>query len=146
MFDIVSCHSTDNPQALNSWEQVLSSSSLPKPPPLPRLNHHQKLHWNPANGYHIGVMASMDENERSAKRQKLCSEDGSASVEDQIFFEARLSEALPTDVCLKLVPPICLVPNFCLICDSEQFLSRKRLKYPSASTQCCPLSFSPLRP
>ncbi|PMD31253.1 hypothetical protein L207DRAFT_641000 [Hyaloscypha variabilis F] len=42
-------------------------------------------------------MASMDENERSAKRQKLCSEDGSASVEDQIFFEARLSEALPTD-------------------------------------------------
>jgi len=45
------------------------------------------------------AMASADEMERSAKRQKLSPDDDSASVDDQIFYEAGLLETLPTDVC-----------------------------------------------
>jgi hypothetical protein len=71
--------------------QVLSSPSLPNPPQSPHpphSNHPKDYACTSANQHLVRAMAPMDENERSAKRQKLAS-DESTGLNDEAFFQAR---------------------------------------------------------
>jgi hypothetical protein len=66
---------------------VLHSPSLPKllPPPRTSLPPHHNL--KSANTRSKRVLESMDEIERSAKRQKLASDDKLESGDDEAFFQ-----------------------------------------------------------
>jgi hypothetical protein len=80
----------DNPQPSHIPPQVLHPPSLPKHPPL---NPPQNYSWKLANGYSMRVMAPIDENERSAKRQKLASGEKPGSFDDEAFFQERRDDS-----------------------------------------------------
>ena len=73
------------PQSSHLRPQVLPPPSLPKPSSLPQFNHHEDHTCKPANHDMMRTMTPMDDDTRSAKRQKL-DVDGNTPSSDEVAF------------------------------------------------------------